>query len=82
MDPIKGLGLLIVLVVAVLGLLMYTHSGDKQVVQQKVQWTPSLNVPGDTQEMVIGGFSDPRYLSSMRRVPFKEAGPPQIINEI
>ena len=30
------------------------------------------NVPGDTAEYVIGGFSDPRYLMSMNRVLFKE----------
>jgi hypothetical protein len=82
MDPIKGLGLLILVLCVVLGVLMYLHNGKKKNLAKRVQWTPSLNLPGDTQEMVIGGFSDPRYLSSMRRVPFKEAGPPPLITEI
>ena len=34
---------------------------------------PNWNVPGDSKEYVIGGFSHPNYLMSMNRVPFKEA---------
>lgn len=78
MDPNKGLIVLILLVVVVLGILMYIHSKGPTI-RKAAAWRPSLNVPGDTQLMVIGGFSDPRYLSSMRRVPFKDAdGPPLI----
>ena len=78
MDPNKGLIVLILVIVVVLGILIYIHSKGP-ILRKATPWKPSLNVPGDTQVMVIGGFSDPRYLSSMRRVLFKDAdGPPLI----
>ena len=78
MDPNKGLIVLILDIVVVLGILMYIHSKGPTI-RKPAPWKPSLNVPGDTQVMVFGGFSDPRYLSSMRRVPFTDAERPPLI---
>jgi len=46
------------------------------------KWHYSMNVEGDRTPMIIGGFSDPRYLMTMKRVPSTEQPAPTVITEI